>query len=369
MFNIDNSGATFMHELGHALTLRHGGFENANNKPNYVSLMNYAYTFDLRRENDGGRFLDFSPVRNADGSRPSELLQDMAEASPPQGKILGPDRDHEIIYTSFDCSYTRANISDPFDVLPNKPGPNSSPAYGFLNLPSDAFVDSKGNAVTPSICAVPNLPLRVFRDHDDWAAIDLKFRHSGDSQDGPIDPSDDEDFPDDAEIALLEIVSTTTDLAVGISTPAAPTPVGATAEVIVTVSNGGTVPAAEPSVELVIAPGLAVTSVPGYCDTATLVCRPALLASGESVDIPVQVRASAVGDQSVEAVVTNATGPEANAADNSASAIVTTIAVVPDPDPTPSTTPSPPVSPPTPRPPPTPRLPPTPWDRIRPDLR
>jgi outer membrane protein OmpA-like peptidoglycan-associated protein len=346
VFNRDNFGETFMHELGHTLTLRHGGFENANNKPNYVSLMNYAYSFDLRRENGGPKFLDFSPARNTDGTRPPGLLPVVREASPPQGVVLGPGRDHEIIYTSYDCSFTRANVSDPFDVLPNQPGPDSSPAYGFLNLPRGAFLDSKGESVTPGICSVPNLPLRVHRDHNDWAAIDLKFRHSGDSQDGPIDPSDDEDFPDDAEIALLEIVSTTTDLAVGISTPAAPTPVGVTAEVIVTVSNRGTIPADEPSVELVVAPGLAVTSVPGYCDTATLVCRPALLASGESVDIPVQVRASAVGDQSVEAVVTNATGPEANAADNSASAIVTTIAVVPDPDPTPSTTPSPPVSPP-----------------------
>jgi outer membrane protein OmpA-like peptidoglycan-associated protein len=341
VFNQDDFGETFMHELGHTLTLRHGGFENANNKPNYVSIMNYAYAFDLRRQSAGDAFLDFSPVRRVDNTRPSGLLRDIAEASPPQGKVLGPDRDHEIIYTSFDCSFTRANVSDPFDVLPNTPGPDSSPAYGFLNLPNDAFVDSKGNPVTPGICAVPNLPLRVFRDHNDWAAIDLKFRHSGDSQDGPINPSDDEDFPNDEEIALREIVSTTTDLAVEISTPAAPTPVGVTAEVIVAVSNRGTIPADEPSVELVVAQGLAVTSAPGYCDTATLVCRPALLASGESVDIPVQVRATAVGDQSVDAVVANATGPEANAEDNTASAVVTTIAAVPDPDPTPSVTPSP----------------------------
>ena len=34
---------TFMHEFGHNLTLRHGGFENSNYKPNYVSVMNYHY--------------------------------------------------------------------------------------------------------------------------------------------------------------------------------------------------------------------------------------------------------------------------------------------------------------------------------------
>lgn len=35
--------ATVMHELGHNLGLRHGGNENNNYKPNYISIMNYLY--------------------------------------------------------------------------------------------------------------------------------------------------------------------------------------------------------------------------------------------------------------------------------------------------------------------------------------
>jgi hypothetical protein len=35
--------STFMHELGHNLGLRHGGDTDMNYKPNYVSVMNYAY--------------------------------------------------------------------------------------------------------------------------------------------------------------------------------------------------------------------------------------------------------------------------------------------------------------------------------------
>lgn len=34
---------TFMHELGHTLGLRHGGMDDINNKPNYLSVMNYSF--------------------------------------------------------------------------------------------------------------------------------------------------------------------------------------------------------------------------------------------------------------------------------------------------------------------------------------
>lgn len=37
----------FMHELGHALGLQHGGQDGENYKPNYLSVMNYAYTAPL----------------------------------------------------------------------------------------------------------------------------------------------------------------------------------------------------------------------------------------------------------------------------------------------------------------------------------
>ncbi|MFN3266172.1 MAG: zinc-dependent metalloprotease family protein [Deinococcales bacterium] len=38
--------STMMHEFGHNLGLRHGGDENLNYKPNYVSIMNYMYQLD-----------------------------------------------------------------------------------------------------------------------------------------------------------------------------------------------------------------------------------------------------------------------------------------------------------------------------------
>ena len=34
---------TFMHELGHNLGLHHGGSDDINDKPNYLSIMNYRF--------------------------------------------------------------------------------------------------------------------------------------------------------------------------------------------------------------------------------------------------------------------------------------------------------------------------------------
>ncbi|HMF18242.1 MAG TPA: hypothetical protein VKE98_13610, partial [Gemmataceae bacterium] len=41
----DAKAATFMHEFGHTLGLLHGGDQNTNYKPNYLSIMNYTWQF------------------------------------------------------------------------------------------------------------------------------------------------------------------------------------------------------------------------------------------------------------------------------------------------------------------------------------
>jgi len=43
---INNQAATLMHELGHNLGLRHGGDEDTNFKPSYLSVMNYLYQLE-----------------------------------------------------------------------------------------------------------------------------------------------------------------------------------------------------------------------------------------------------------------------------------------------------------------------------------
>ncbi len=53
------TAATFMHELGHTLGLHHGGTDDFNRKPNYLSVMNYNFGFGLAIA-DGSFELDYS---------------------------------------------------------------------------------------------------------------------------------------------------------------------------------------------------------------------------------------------------------------------------------------------------------------------
>lgn len=53
--------ATFMHELGHNLGLEHGGGDDQNFKPNYLSIMNYMFTFEFKHV--ATRPLDYSRIK------------------------------------------------------------------------------------------------------------------------------------------------------------------------------------------------------------------------------------------------------------------------------------------------------------------
>lgn len=64
-----NVAHTIVHELGHNLNLRHGGFENCNYKPNYNSVMNYRYQFpgvDSNCTPPGDSVLDYSHDQRID---------------------------------------------------------------------------------------------------------------------------------------------------------------------------------------------------------------------------------------------------------------------------------------------------------------
>lgn len=72
---------TLMHELGHAIGLRHGGNDDVNNKPNYLSIMNYLFQMNglpISGRQGNYDYSEFSlPANEAALSEPMGLTRDV----------------------------------------------------------------------------------------------------------------------------------------------------------------------------------------------------------------------------------------------------------------------------------------------------
>ena len=161
-----NQSQTLMHELGHNLGLRHGGFENRNYKPNYNSVMNYRHQFtgvDTDGNTWGDGQLDFSwGVNNP---------LDEAALFEPLG-VLG------------------------FPVDLNQDGTIQLVPYAQnINCPNGTSPCGDGTTCWDSQCT-------VLLDHDDWAGIQWQ-RLAGVGARAPVEiiecrnePPDRPDMPD-----------------------------------------------------------------------------------------------------------------------------------------------------------------------------
>jgi hypothetical protein len=138
---------TFMHELGHSLGLLHGGGDDMQYKPNYLSVMNYAYQF---AGNDPSRPLDYS--RAALPSLDEAHLQEPFGVVGPVGRV--------VIY-----------------------GVNGQMRKAFTNMPIDW--NGNGTPIDLNVSADINFILRpnslvgdgihVLNGYDDWSNLQYSF--------------------------------------------------------------------------------------------------------------------------------------------------------------------------------------------------
>jgi len=163
--------ATFMHELGHTLGLHHGGADDINYKPNYYSIMNYAWQFPTSYNPSGptGTYeLTYSSVE-----APPLLESALSETAglpivQPQPRVpftvtagtgLCPNP-----FASFTCgTYAPTNASGPVDW--NLDGV-ISPTLVSVNL--NTGLDPLFNNPTG----------QLLRGHDDWSNLVFNFRTS-----------------------------------------------------------------------------------------------------------------------------------------------------------------------------------------------
>lgn len=239
--DFNHDGGTLLHELGHTLNLRHGGNEDNNCKPNYVSAMNYDNQLGINRVG-GGTILDFSPPRVAlNGStRGMAPLAPLAENPLSDGTVLdATDPSNRFIFTN----PAGSKVQFALNQGANWNSDADPPLEGNLSINLDTNATGGG----PAACNNASLNDSLEGFHD-WNAISIPFRQFGDSADGAINPVTTQE-PTITELRQLRDDLNKTDLSVTVSDSADPVAAGTQLTYTATVVNNGPNPAT--SVQLV----------------------------------------------------------------------------------------------------------------------
>jgi Metallo-peptidase family M12B Reprolysin-like len=148
--------ASIMHELGHNFGLRHGGGDQLNRKPNYVSVMNYLYSP-----------LGLPTIGNAEGDRYD--LYKRCKLSSVTQLTNAPSGD----VSKFVLDYSSGgsiNLDETSLLESAGLGRSGSGSVDYnCNGQSDDFYSRDLNA---------DGALDVLTDNDDWNVLDLVFRRS-----------------------------------------------------------------------------------------------------------------------------------------------------------------------------------------------
>ncbi len=240
---IGTDAGTIMHELGHTLNLRHGGFEDHNCKPNYVSVMNYDLQGGIPRR-FGGSILDYSPPRIAyDGHERSHVPSvALLERHLDENVIINPgDNENEFVFVNSGGE----KITSPVGEKPNWNGDADNPPPHAYESDVEADIDFVGTDGKPGACVFnvkQILNSGPIVSADDWSFVSLSFHNFGDAADAAIDPELDV-VPTTDELEALHRELNTTDVA--ITQIDSPDPVAAGTDLVysLTVTNLGNNPA------------------------------------------------------------------------------------------------------------------------------
>ncbi len=318
---------SLFHEIGHTLNLRHGGFESANCKPSYISVMNYHHQLGIRLtgasggqdlDGDGvadGQILDFSPPRFAGGRGQAPLLT-----------LDETDLDDGIILDVTD-PFNQYSWVDPTGLLVRAPL-NIETEWNndnVVDLGQMIDVDIDG----PSGCS-GNVGLTAnppgLEGYDDWSNIRLPLWQSEDLADAAVDPVTQPELGQQ-ELIELEEQYNTTDISVHKSDSPDPVEVGDPLSYTITVNNHGPNPASRVLLSDTLPANVTVLSLSPNCSEAggALSCELGELLRGEQDSVQVQVDTSEVCEDGLPPVLSNTAsvenlpkypGPDLNLANN-----------------------------------------------------
>lgn len=297
--DFNHNADTLMHELGHNLNLGHGGDEERNCKPNYVSIMNYDHQPGIPQpggvggqdlDGDGigdGVIIDFSPPRYhvpAGMGRAPAPFQSLVEMTLSEGVVLaGNDRANRMIFVNADGAKVTAAVNGDFD--------SDGPGDGNGNMLGDGVdwddsgdtmgsglavnIDTSSMGGTPVDCTNTLIDTNAMTGYDDWANISLGFGHFGDAAAAPVNLVTTPE-PTLSELAQIRTRRNITDLALAMSAMPIPVEVGDELTFQMDMSNQGPNPASRPVVVNALSENSAYVQADASCEQGpadTITCR------------------------------------------------------------------------------------------------
>lgn len=158
---INYQAVTLMHELGHNLGLQHGGSDEKNYKANYVSVMNYLYSFNGLPE-----------IGNNEGDRLYNYFYD------------GEEDCAGALTNAFESDSFVMDFSDGDAINLNAYSLNETLGLGFVDSTGVDY-NCDGDSDDTQVNFAKNFPelKGTWSDHDDWSNIKLGFyRYSSGSR-------------------------------------------------------------------------------------------------------------------------------------------------------------------------------------------
>ncbi|MGH2444641.1 MAG: NEW3 domain-containing protein [Candidatus Limnocylindria bacterium] len=322
----NHDGGTVMHELGHNLNLRHGGNEDNNCKPNYVSSMDYDEQFGISRVN-GGVIIDYSPPRiNLNGStRGVAPLPQLVENALDETVVLdATDNANVIVFKDNPGNRRTGPLTGGIDWNGDSADPPFETTVPPTNINTAAPAPPAMNR-RPGACASNTSTTDTINGFHDWNRVSVPFRQFGDSADSAI-RAEDEDVPTIADRDIMIAQMNTTDVSVSIADSPDPVGAGERLTLTLTATNHGPNPAHSVEVRTTLPAGVTFvdTSVPCIRAASLVTCNLGSLADDESqsftirVDIPADFLYPG-GQQTIttSATVDNLYGPDPTAGNDS----------------------------------------------------
>jgi hypothetical protein len=172
--------AMFMHELGHNLGLRHGGDENTNYKPNYLSIMNYLLEFSGGSWYVNSRPLDYSRWDLADlNEQALDETKGIDNNAPPATPYNNWQTAYTTYFSTSDTCDWKKSINATGDIDWNNDGDKTdvSVAMG-INGNYDATSGSGNEACQQAALQT------TLHSYDDWSNLMLQHQAGGGWGDG-----------------------------------------------------------------------------------------------------------------------------------------------------------------------------------------